>query len=66
MSTSVSTIRQFAEAAGLRLQQLIPLRHFRLAAIVRLPMGYFFTFKRKGLMDPTKEIQDSISPVERM
>ncbi len=48
MSTSLPKIRRSAEAAGFRLDKLIPLWHFRLARIARLPMGYFVAFKREN------------------
>ena len=44
MSTTIPKVKQLAEAAGLRVQKLIPLKHFRLAIIVRLAMGYFIAF----------------------
>jgi len=46
MTTSLSGIKRFAEAAGLRSHRLIPLWHFPLARIAGLPMGYFISFNK--------------------
>ncbi len=46
LDTSFSGIRRVAAATGFRLHRQVPLRHFRVARIAGLPMGYFIVFTK--------------------